>query len=143
VQRLLAGAAGGEGAGAARPGDGLALSREASNKIVCVLLAVRLGTAGDLRSRASLRLEEVLGLALGDWRYRQPCLTAEPKQLAIIAESIQARTSFCKINATVDALGNPTGFALTPGNAHDLDGADLLLPAVNADIVIAAFPIVT
>jgi transposase len=32
-----------------------------------------------------------------------------------------------KINATVDALGNPTGFALTPGNAHDLDGADLLL----------------
>jgi transposase len=42
-----------------------------------------------------------------------------------------------KINATVDALGNPTGFALTPGNAHDLDGADLLLPAVNADIVIA------
>jgi transposase len=42
-----------------------------------------------------------------------------------------------KINATVDALGNPTGFALTPGNAHDLDGADLLLPAVNAEIVIA------
>jgi transposase len=42
-----------------------------------------------------------------------------------------------KINATVDALGNPTGFALTPGNAHDLDGADLLLPGLNADIVIA------
>jgi transposase len=42
-----------------------------------------------------------------------------------------------KINAAVDALGNPTGFVLTPGNAHDLDGADLLLPAVNADIVIA------
>jgi hypothetical protein len=27
-----------------------------------------------------------------------------------------------KIHATVDALGNPTGFALTPGQAHDLEG---------------------
>jgi len=34
-----------------------------------------------------------------------------------------------KINATVDALGNPIGFALTPGQACDLDGADILLPA--------------
>lgn len=42
-----------------------------------------------------------------------------------------------KINATVDALGNPTGFHLTPGQAHDLDGADALLPAVAADTVIA------
>jgi transposase len=25
-------------------------------------------------------------------------------------------------------LGNPTGFHLTPGQAHDLDGADALLP---------------
>ena len=42
-----------------------------------------------------------------------------------------------KINATVDALGNPTGFALTPGQACDLDGADILLPQIEADIVIA------
>jgi transposase len=42
-----------------------------------------------------------------------------------------------KIHATVDALGNPTGFHLTPGQAHDLDGADALLPAVEADTVIA------
>ena len=42
-----------------------------------------------------------------------------------------------KINATVDALGNPTGFHLTPGQAHDLDGADVLLPQVEAEIVIA------
>ena len=42
-----------------------------------------------------------------------------------------------KINATVDALGNPTGFHLTPGQAHDLDGADVLLPNVEAGIVIA------
>ena len=27
-----------------------------------------------------------------------------------------------------DALGNPTGFHLTPGQAHDLEGADALLP---------------
>jgi transposase len=42
-----------------------------------------------------------------------------------------------KINATVDALGNPTGFHLTPGQAHDLDGADALLPTIAADTVIA------
>jgi transposase len=42
-----------------------------------------------------------------------------------------------KINATVDALGNPTGFTLTPGQACDLDGADILLPLIEADIVIA------
>jgi transposase len=42
-----------------------------------------------------------------------------------------------KINATVDALGNPTGFALTAGQAHDLVGADELLPTIGADILIA------
>jgi transposase len=33
-----------------------------------------------------------------------------------------------KIHALADALGNPIGFALSPGSAHDLTGADLLLP---------------
>jgi hypothetical protein len=28
-------------------------------------------------------------------------------------------------------LGNPLGFILTPGQAHDLQGADALLPAIN------------
>lgn len=42
-----------------------------------------------------------------------------------------------KINATVDALGNPTGFVLTPGQAHDLIGADELLPTIVADTLIA------
>jgi transposase len=37
----------------------------------------------------------------------------------------------------VDALGNPTGFVLTPGQACDLDGADILLPACQAQTVIA------
>ena len=32
-----------------------------------------------------------------------------------------------KIHATCDALGNPTGFHLSPGQAHDLQGADVLL----------------
>jgi hypothetical protein len=41
-----------------------------------------------------------------------------------------------KIHATTDALGNPTGFHLTPGQAHDLEGADALLPAATADVVI-------
>jgi transposase len=34
-------------------------------------------------------------------------------------------------------LGNPTGFHLTPGQAHDLDGADALLPSVEAGTLIA------
>ncbi len=42
-----------------------------------------------------------------------------------------------KIHATCDALGNPTGFHLTPGQAHDLDGAEALLPGMNADTIIA------
>jgi transposase len=42
-----------------------------------------------------------------------------------------------KIRATVDALGNPTGLALSPGQAHDLDGADALLPDLAADAPIA------
>jgi transposase len=42
-----------------------------------------------------------------------------------------------KIHATVDALGNPTGFLLTPGQAHDLVGADALLPTIEANSVIA------
>ena len=41
-----------------------------------------------------------------------------------------------KIHATVDALGNPTGFFLTPGQAADVEGADILLPMVAADTVI-------
>jgi transposase len=35
-----------------------------------------------------------------------------------------------------DALGNPTGFALSPGQAHDLDGADALLPDIEAAALI-------
>ena len=41
-----------------------------------------------------------------------------------------------KIHASVDALGNPTGFLLTPGQACDLEGADALLPALEAPILI-------
>lgn len=42
-----------------------------------------------------------------------------------------------KIHAIVDALGNPTGFFLTGGQAHDLIGADHLLPDMDADTLIA------
>jgi transposase len=37
----------------------------------------------------------------------------------------------------VDALGNPVGFLLTGGQAHDLAGADHLLPGMKADMLIA------
>lgn len=39
-----------------------------------------------------------------------------------------------KIHASCDALGNPTGFLLTPRQAHDLEGADALLPDLLAGI---------
>ncbi len=42
-----------------------------------------------------------------------------------------------KIHTTVDALGNPTGFHLTEGQACELDGADVLLPSLKARTVIA------
>ena len=42
-----------------------------------------------------------------------------------------------KIHATVDALGNPTGFFLTGGQASDLAGADALLPTIAAPTLIA------
>ena len=42
-----------------------------------------------------------------------------------------------KIHARVDALGNPTGFFLTPGQVHDLAGADILLTDLTTDAVIA------
>ncbi len=37
----------------------------------------------------------------------------------------------------MDALGNPTAFHLTAGQASDLDGSDALLPAVDAEMIIA------
>jgi transposase len=42
-----------------------------------------------------------------------------------------------KIHATWDALGNPTGFCLTPGQRHDLLGADTLLPDIDVEVFIA------
>ncbi len=37
----------------------------------------------------------------------------------------------------IDALGNPVAFHLTGGQAHDLEGADHLLPDMDAETLIA------
>ena len=42
-----------------------------------------------------------------------------------------------KIHTLVDALGNPIGLLLTGGEAHDLVGADHLLPDMQAETLIA------
>ena len=42
-----------------------------------------------------------------------------------------------KIHALTDALGNPTGFFLSGGQASDLAGADHLLPGLEADALLA------
>ena len=39
-----------------------------------------------------------------------------------------------KIHATCDALGNPTGFHLTAGQCHDLQGSDVLLEELDEDV---------
>ena len=42
-----------------------------------------------------------------------------------------------KIHVVVDALGNPAEVCLTEGQAHDLVGAEKLLPKVKAKALIA------
>ena len=42
-----------------------------------------------------------------------------------------------KIHAICDALGNPTRFHLTGGEAHDLQGADVLLKDLEAGALLA------
>lgn len=42
-----------------------------------------------------------------------------------------------KIHTTVDALGNPTGFVLTPGQVHDVQGAEPLLEHLQGSVLIA------
>jgi len=42
-----------------------------------------------------------------------------------------------KIHTLVDALGNPLSFFLTPGQAHDLRGADALMPDMKAATLLA------
>ena len=42
-----------------------------------------------------------------------------------------------KIHATTDALGNPTGLLLTPGQASDLEGADALSSDLKARALLA------
>lgn len=37
----------------------------------------------------------------------------------------------------VDVLGNPPGFLLTPGQAHDLEGADAFMLQIEADAFLA------
>ena len=42
-----------------------------------------------------------------------------------------------KIHSLTDALGNPTDFALTGGQAHDLVGADVLIPNLETEALLA------
>ena len=42
-----------------------------------------------------------------------------------------------KIHTLVDALGNPLKFFLTPGQASDVEGADVLLPEIHANALLA------
>ncbi len=73
------------------------------------------------------RSEDVVGLVRG-------CLKLGEDQA--IGRS-KARGLSTKIHALVDALGNPLDFILTPGQAHDLEGADALLPDMVAETLLA------
>ena len=59
-----------------------------------------------------------------------------PNEDQAIGRSLGGLTT--KIHATCDALGNPTAFHLTPGQHHDLVGADALMDQMTkADMLIA------
>ena len=58
----------------------------------------------------------------------------DPKKQAI---GLSRGALSTKIHTKVDALGNPTGFHLTPGQTHDLEGADVLLKDTLGDTIIA------
>jgi len=42
-----------------------------------------------------------------------------------------------KIHTLCDALGNPLAFWLTAGQDHDLKGSDILLPQMQANMLLA------
>jgi transposase len=69
-------------------------------------------------------------------RAHQHSAGARKKGRATSYRSQQGRIEH-KIHTTVDALGNPTGFHLSEGQACELDGADALPPQVKAKTVIA------
>jgi transposase len=61
-----------------------------------------------------------------------------PKKVAEDQASGRSRGGLSiKIHTLVDALGNPVGLHLTGGEAHDLVGADHLLPDMQAETLIA------
>src|SRR5215831_15221847 len=76
-----------------------------------------------------------------------PCSTAQSCGRTSIASALPKKDDQAigksrgglstKIHALVDALGNPLAFLLTPGQTHDLVGADALLPQMAANTLIA------
>jgi transposase len=86
-------------------------------------------------------VEQRCGQRIGDDRlYHRPGASAQRRSAQKRGAQAIGRSKgglTTKIHATCDALGNPIGFMLTPGQAHDLQGADVLLPQVEANIIIA------
>src|SRR3954454_3757438 len=84
------------------------------------------------RRRQRIRHDRLYPRARASARGRRPQKLGEDQA---IGRSQGGLTT--KIHATVDALGNPVGFPLTGGQAHDLVGADALLPELEAETLIA------
>ena len=59
------------------------------------------------------------------------------KKTRLPSHRAQPRRLSAKNHATLDALGNPTGFHLTPGPSHNLEGVDALLPHCTGQATIA------
>jgi transposase len=62
-------------------------------------------------------------------------LKKSPEENQAIGRSVGGLST--KIHTKCDALGNPTAFYLTPGQVHDLDGAEVLLEQINSMAVLA------
>ena len=85
-----------------------------------------------LRNDQWERIEDVLLGVKGTWAARRKIIDCSSK-LFSTALGLGVPGTTTKVHALVDALGNPCGLMLTPGQVHDLTCAQPLLE--NADPV--------
>ena len=93
------------------------------------LIKKRMYRCRRIRARASLERGYRPIVSEGDWQRDSVAY------LSLTALRVGGLST--KIHAICDALGNPTQFYLTSGQAHDLQGADALLPGVEANFFLA------
>ena len=96
---------------------------------------VRQGVFNALAQDADNEYAMIDGTIVRTHRHAAGAKGASKKAMECIGRSRGGPST--KIHATRDALGNPTGFHPTPGQACDLDGAEVPLDGIAAGTLIA------